>query len=193
MKNYKSLSIIAPLVISLLFTQYACMDNKKEDSKEVAEDKNDLKFESNENEKDAQFLVEAAAINREEISLGKLAQEKGNIRHVKQLGKMMEDDHTKALAELTTLAKTKNISLPTSQTEDGQVAYKKLNDKSGNDFGKEYCNMMVKGHKKAIELFEKASAECTDLDIRAWATATLPTLRTHLEHAIMCQEECAKM
>ena len=105
---------------------------------------------------------------------------------------MMEAEHTKSLADLTALAKTKNISLPTSQTENGNDAFKKLNDKSGNDFGKEYNSMMVNGHKKAIDLFEKASADCTDSEIKAWAAATLPTLRTHLDHAMMCQKECDK-
>ncbi len=106
---------------------------------------------------------------------------------------MMEDEHTKSLADLTALAKTKNISLPTSQTEKGKDAYKKLNGKSGNDFGKEYSSLMVNGHKKAIELFERAATDCTDPEIKVWATETLPTLRTHLDHAIMCQKECSKI
>lgn len=106
---------------------------------------------------------------------------------------MMEDTHTKSLADLTELAQTKYISQPTSQTENGQDAYKELNEKLGNALGKADSNMMVKGHKNAIALFEKASTGCTDPDIKAWATATLPALRTHLDHAMMCQKECFKM
>jgi putative membrane protein len=97
------------------------------------------------------------------------------------------------LTDLTALAQTKNISLPTSQTENGIEAYKKLNNKSGNYFGKEYSSMMVTEHKKAIDLFEKASTDCTDPDIKAWAAATLPTLRIHLDQAMICQKECEKM
>jgi len=192
MKNYIS-SLKATLLIAAIIGTSSCMSNKPEDTKEVAEEKNEQKFDNNNNEKDAQFLVNAAEINQEEISLGQLAQQKGGFSHVKELGKMMEEEHTKSLADLTALAQTKNISLPTSQTENGIDAYKKLNNKSGNAFGKEYSSMMVKGHKKAIELFEKASTDCTDPDIKAWATETLPTLRTHLDHALMCQKECDKM
>lgn len=72
-------------------------------------------------------------------------------------------------------------------------AYKKLNDKSRNDFDKAYCEMMVSGHKDAIALFEKASTEATDSDIKAWAAATLPTLRAHLDHALTCQKNIEKM
>lgn len=183
----------AAFIIAIIIGTSSCMNNKAEDTKAIAEEKNEQKFDNNNNERDAQFLVDAAEISREEISLGHLAYQKGSSSHVKELGKMMEDEHTKSLADLTALAQTKNISLPIAQTENGIEAYKKLNDKSGNDFGKEYSNMMVNGHKKAIELFEKASTECTDPEIRAWATATLPALRAHLDQSIVCQKECAKM
>jgi len=195
MKNYKSSILQATFIIAVIIGTSSCMNNKPEDPKEVAEEKNEQKFDnSNDNNKnDAQFLVDAAEINREGISLGQLAQQKGVSSHVKELGKMMADEHTISLADLTALAITKNISLPTSQTQNGTEAYKKLNGKSGNDFGKEYSSMMVDKHKKAIELFEKAATDCTDLDIKAWAIQTLPTLRIHLDHSLTCQTECDKM
>ncbi len=192
MKNYKSKLMQAIFILAVVFGTASCNNTKTEDTKEVAEDQNDEKFDDKKNEKDAQFLVNAAEINREEISLGQLAQQSGRSTLVKELGKMMEDAHTKSLAELTALAKSKNITLPDAQTEDGLDAYKKLNDKSGNDFDEAYSDMMVKGHKDAISLFEKASTESADMDIRAWATATLPDLRTHLDHSLNCQKESSK-
>lgn len=195
MKNFKSTIFQATFIIAAIIGTSSCGSNKPEDPKEVAEEKNEIKFDNNNdnNKNDAQFLVDAAEINREGISLGQLAQLKGVTSHVKELGKMMEDEHTKSLADLTALATTKNIALPTSQTENGTDAYKKLNSKSGNKFGKEYSSMMVDKHKKAIELFEKAATDCTDLDIKAWAVETLPTLRKHLDHSLICQKECDKM
>jgi putative membrane protein len=193
MKNFKTVFIQAILIIAIIIGISSCENNNSKDTKDVAEDHNDAKFDKNDNEKDAQFLVNAAEINMEEISLGQLAQQKGSTNHVKELGKMMEESQTKSLAELTALAQTKSISLPTSQTDNVKEAYKNLNEKSGNDFGKEYSSMMVNGHKKAIELFEKASADCTDPDIKAWAIATLPILRTHLDQAMVCEKQCEKM
>lgn len=193
MKNIKSRVLQATLIIGVIIGTSSCMKNKPDNTKEVAEEKNEQKFDNNKNEKDAQFLVDAAEINHEEISLGQLAQQKGGSGHVKELGKMMENEHTKSLADLTALAKTKNISLPTSQTENGKDAYKKLIEKSGNDFGKEYSSLMVNEHKDAIALFEKASTECTDPDIRAWSVAMIPALRTHLDQSLICQKQCEKM
>ncbi len=193
MKNFKANVLHATLMIVAILGASSCTNNKSKDTKEVAQGQNEQKYERSNTEKDAQFLVNAAEISLEEISLGQMAQQKGNTSHVRDLGKMMEDQHTKSLADLTELAKTKNISLPTSQTENGQVAYETLNKKSGNDFGRVYSSMMVSGHKDAIVLFEKASIECTDLDIKVWATTTLPVLRTHLEQSLECQKLCEKM
>lgn len=193
MKTFKSNVFNATLFISLIFATSSCMNNKPDDTKDVAENHNDAKFDNNKNEKDAQFLVNAAEINLEEMSLGQLAQTLGRTAQVKELGKMMEAEHTKLQEDLTALAKSKNISLPTNSTDNGIAAYKDLNNKSGNDFDKAYADMMVNGHKDAIALFETASTESVDLDIRAWATETLPKLRNHLDQAMICQKESGKM
>lgn len=182
------------LILLFSITVVSCSNSQKgEDTKEIAEEHNDAKFEDNDKEKDAQFLVNAAEINLEEISLGQLAQKNGNTADLKELGKMMEAGHTKSLTELTLLAQQKLITIPTSSTNDAQESHKKMDKKSLENFDKEYCDKMVKSHKDAISLFEKASTESTDSDIKAWATLTLQELRTHLDHALTCQQKLEKM
>lgn len=196
MKNithFKTGLLQATLITATLFSVSSCSNNQKpEDTKDVAEEHNEAKFDKTNNEKDAQFLVNAAEINLEEIKLGQLAQQKSRMTIVKDLGKMMEEAHSKSMNELTALANKKLITIPVSATDEAQEAYKKLNNKSGIEFDKTYCDMMVSGHKDAIATFEKASTESFDEDIKTWATATLPTLRTHLDHAITCQKKCQK-
>jgi putative membrane protein len=143
--------------------------------------------------KDAQFVITVAGINLEEIKLGQLAQQKSSITDVKELGKMMVDEHTKAQSDLTILAVKESITLPTTLDSNAQNAYKKLNDLSGSDFDKQYCDMMVNGHKDAIALFENESANASDTAIKQMAVATLPTLHKHLDHAMMCKKEYDKM
>lgn len=168
----------------------SCNSNKPEDPKDVAEEVNDERFDERAAEKDAQFLVEAASINMEEIQLGELAEQKGMATHVKDLGKMMVEQHTKAMNDLKELASKKTITLPTALTDEGQNAYDDLNKESGKDFDKDYCDKMVKGHENAIDKFEKAAADSKDPDIRNWASSMLPSLRAHLDHAKNCQEQC---
>ena len=170
----------------------SCNDNQ-EDTKEIAEEYNDEKFDDKAQEEDAEFLVMAAEINLKEIKLGELALQKGKASHVKELGKMMVSDHTKSQKDLIALADSKGITIPTSPTDDVNDAYTKLEKKSGSDFDKAYADMMVDGHKDAIEAHKKGAEDSDDAEIKNWATGRLPSLQKHLDHSIECQKKCNKM
>ncbi|MES2544518.1 MAG: DUF4142 domain-containing protein [Bacteroidota bacterium] len=187
MKKFKSLLLFSFILASLTVV-VSC--KKEHDPKEDAEEQNDAVIEDRDTEKDADFLVAAADINMAEVKLGQLAQQKATTKEAKDLGKMMETAHSKAMEELTALAAQKNITLPTGPSEKSTDEFNKLNENSGMDFDKEYCEMMVKGHKDAIDKFEKASADSEDADIKAWATKMLPDLKMHLEHSEMCKKVC---
>jgi putative membrane protein len=186
-KEFFKLSLVAVVLFGA-----SCDSPKNQDTKEIATEHNEAKFDSTNNEKDAKFLVNVAEINLEEIKLGQLAKQMGRTERVKELGQMMDEAHSKCMSSLATLAAAKSITIPTTPTDNTLSAYKDLNNKSGADFDLAYCDMMVAGHKGAIVMFEKASAESTDADIRQWASETLPELRKHLDHAMTCQKECGK-
>ena len=59
----------------------------------------------------------------------------------------------------------------------------KLSKRTGAAFDREYMRMMVNDHTKAINLYERASTDITDNDIKSHITKTLPVLRTHLDQA----------
>jgi putative membrane protein len=177
----------------ITFVFFSCAGNNREnntevDSKKTAEDHNDAKFDKSA-EKDAQFLVDVATINLNEIQLGDLAATKGISADVKNLGQSMSAAHTKAQAELTALAQKKGITLPTSVPDEAMRDYNSLKDEDFKDFDVKYSNMMVDGHKDAISKFEKASTDSEDAEIRDWAAKMLPILREHLDHAMNCQNK----
>jgi len=181
------------LLTLLIISTPSCSsnNNKSEDTKEVTE--NNGTNDSGTENKDAQFLVDAAKINLEEIKLGQLAQQNSMMPNVKEMGKMMETEHTQCLNSLKALSEKKTVILPTSLTKEGEETYEKLLNISGADFDKKYCELMVDGHKNAISMFEKVTTDSNDPDIRAWASETLPSLRKHLDHALNCQKNCSKM
>ena len=187
----ESVFLSISFISAIVFTFPSCNQSKPKDTKEVAENQNEAKFE-NALEEDAKFLVNAAEINLEQIQLGELAQTKGAANHVKKLGKMMVDAHTKALADLNELATKKQIIIPSTITDDGKTAVKNLMDSKVVNFDKEYATMMVKSHENAISEFEKASKNAKDSDIRNWASTMLPSLRTHLNESKICKEQCEK-
>ncbi|PKP47236.1 MAG: DUF305 domain-containing protein [Bacteroidetes bacterium HGW-Bacteroidetes-11] len=185
--NIKSLLVLPVFIAGALFMATSCSESKTSDSREVAKEENIARLASNnqtivvvENDNDTQFLMDAAEMQLEEINLGKLAQQKGTSPQVKELGKIMEDDHTKALNELKALAQSKSVTIPTSITNDSKDVYEKLADKTGNDFDEAYSDLMVEHHEDAIDLFEKGSTDSKDAEIRAWASQKLAGLRTHL-------------
>jgi len=190
MKNIlKSNLLLGTLLVGLVTGITSCHNNQPNDnSTDTTDDQSDTASKWG-----GKFLVKATLINLDEIQLGQMAQKNATTEDAKEMGRMMEADHTKAQNELKSLAKQKSITIPTTLDKDGQDDYNKLNSKTGIDFDKEYCDMMVSGHKDAISLFEKDSAKATDPDIRQWAINTLPDLRKHRDHAIMCKEACKKM
>jgi putative membrane protein len=193
----KKLILAGKLILSagmIIISLNSCKnETKQEDPKEAAEDANEAKFDSiDSKEDDSQFLVDQAEVNLAEIEIGKLAQTKGTNPEVKNFGKMLVDDHTKAASEVSALAKTKNFTLPTSLTEEGQDEYKKLNEKSGADFDKKFADMMIDGHEKAIKKLEKASKDAKDPDVRTWASNNIAGLTAHLEHAKMLKQNLDK-
>jgi putative membrane protein len=70
--------------------------------------------------------------------------------------------------------------LPTPSVS--QTATKgKLEVLSGDTFDKSYIKGTIKDHEDDIKAFEKESQSGQDTDAKAFATATLPTLREHLK------------
>lgn len=174
------------LFLSLL--SFVSCDNRPKDSKEAAQEINKPNSDYTK-ESDERFLVRAAEINLEEIQLGQLAQQQGTMAEIKELGRMMEQGHTKANNDLNALAAQKGIAVPKVVTADSQDHYNKLSEKSGNDFDREYCDMMVKGHKDAIDLYDNATKGNNDPDIKTWASNMLSDLRQHLAQAQSCEDK----
>lgn len=130
---------------------------------------------------DASFYKKAAEGGLAEVELGKLAQDKSPTQSVKEFGSMMIKDHSAANEKLKAIAEAKSIKLPTSPSV-GQMATKtKLEVLSGKTFDKSYIKGMVADHKEDIKEFQKEASEGQDADVKAFAAATLPTLKAHLK------------
>jgi len=151
------------------------------DSKDVAKDENADKFDSTDLKKDAVFAVNIADANMTEIKLGQLAQTYATTAAAKELGAMMVNDHTKAEAELKTIADSDNISLPDSMSDKSTKKYNDLAAMHGMDFDKAFANIMVDDHKDAIAAFQTEADKGNNDALKDWASKTLPALQHHLD------------
>lgn len=129
------------------------------------------------------FVMEAAQGGMMEVQLGKLAQEKAADEKVKQFGKRMEQDHSKANDELKKIVSDKGIQLSTDLDKNHKTKIDKLTKLSGADFDKQYMNAMVSDHKEDIKKFQRVADKGKDADLKQFASQTLPTLKEHLQLA----------
>jgi len=186
------------LTLAIAFSVVAvqsCGGGAKNDSKETADSINEEKAPENidddqvaatplsVSEEDAKFVTEAANGGMAEVELGQLAQQKAQHADVKAFGEMMIKDHSKANDELTALAQAKNITVPATVGAEQQKVKDDLAKKTGREFDKAYIDEMVEDHEKDVKLFEDASKNLKDAELKAFVDKTLPTLRTHLEHS----------
>ncbi|MBS7565936.1 DUF4142 domain-containing protein [Mucilaginibacter sp. Bleaf8] len=179
------------LIASAALTFQACNSGASNDSKANADSANYTKDTSTNaaatggigvDSDDSKFAVEAANGGMAEVELAKLAETKATNPKVKEFAAMMIKDHTKANTELMDLAKTKNITLPTTVGADQQKVMDDLSKKSGAEFDKGYVDAMVTDHDKDVKLFEKASTDAKDAELKSFATKTLPVLKMHKEN-----------
>ena len=132
---------------------------------------------------DATFYKKAAEGGLFEVDTGNQAEKSSNNQQVKDFGAMLVKDHTAANDKLKALAASKNISLPSSASV-GEMAEKaKLDVLTGDTYDKSFISTQIKAHRQTIALFKKEIATGQDADAKAFAEATLPTLRKHLKAA----------
>jgi putative membrane protein len=132
---------------------------------------------------DRDFLMDAAMGGMMEVQLGRWALQLGASDAVKQFAQRMVTDHSKANAELMTLASSKGITLPTELDKKHQEEVRKLTRLSGAEFDRAYAKMMLSDHNKDVSEFEKQSTKGADADVKAFATTALPTLKEHQQMA----------
>jgi putative membrane protein len=129
------------------------------------------------------FVEDASAKGVAEIEAGKLAQEKGTSADVKTFAAQMIKDHTAANEKLKTIAQSKKLEISDDAMLLDKAKAMILELRGAKSFDQAYANNQVKAHEQTIELFEEEAKNGKDAELKAFATATLPALKTHLEHA----------
>lgn len=158
----------------------ACQDETKpEESKEVAKEQNEQKFDADSSQEKSAFAVEAASGNLAELKLAQLAIQKSSNKEIKDIAKMLETDHTAALGDLKSIASVKGITLPTDEPDKTKELITDLSDDKPADFDKNWVKALMDKHEKTISDYEKALNDLKDEDLKAWITKVLPTIRSH--------------
>lgn len=138
------------------------------------------------------FIQKAAIGSMTEVEASKLALQRTQSPIIKQFAKMMVTDHTRASAELATIAKSKGLSLPGTAPVDVQKKMDALNATQGNDgFDRQYMLLMVADHQEALTLFRLAKNN-KDKEIQGFASKSLPMLEMHFQQASVISTKLEK-
>ena len=172
--------LLSAFVLSSVIAFTACESTETKDTTEVAEEKNEEKFDSSKQEKTADYVVEAAAGNYAEIECAKTAQTKSADAEIKKLASELVAAHTTLLGEVKSLAATKSISVPTAADQDALDKAKDLNETKAEDFDKKWVDEMIDKHKATVDKYEKFVDKTDDADFKNWLLATIPKVKGHL-------------
>jgi putative membrane protein len=128
------------------------------------------------------FVTTAAMTDLFEIQAGQLAQQKADDSAYKEFAQMIIADHTKTTDQLKGMA-LQGVELPQTLDKTHQAKIDKLNALSAVAFERQFKTEQVQGHRQAIEEFQSYARRGDNAGLKAWAEQTLPTLKTHLQHA----------
>ena len=133
---------------------------------------------------DRKFIEEAASSGMFEVQVSQLAASKATDANVKSYASMLVDHHTAANNELVKIANARKVELPAAPKRALRKDIEKLGKKSGEEFDRDFVrNIGIKAHEKDIKLFQKASKDVKDAELKAFVDKTLPVLREHLAAA----------
>lgn len=130
---------------------------------------------------DREFITLAVSSDMLEIDTGRLALDKSKNAALRAFAQKMIDDHAEASESLRKLASSVGVTPPAAMSAPHAAHLEKLRGLDGTEFDREYAAQIgVAAHQEAVGLFERASREAANPDVRAFAEKTLPTLREHL-------------
>jgi putative membrane protein len=130
-----------------------------------------------------EFMTEAAHANLAEIEIARIALQKSDDIDVHEYARTVQSDHMSALADLSDLMKERNLPEPASPFGAAAQDIARANLLTGPEFDREFINMMVADHQRALEMFRSATMTAENSDLKEYIEEVLPKLEMHLEKA----------
>jgi putative membrane protein len=136
----------------------------------------------------AKIVTKLHRVNQMEIDAGKMAQDKGSSKAVKDFGAELVRDHQAADKKILAYAGKAGIDAgstaalsPADQAEErsDQQKMDSLHHLSGADFDRQFASAMEEGHAKVITLVTNAEGAVSDKKLKSLLRGLLPTLKKH--------------
>ena len=149
---------------------------------------------------DARLVALLHEVNQEEISAGKLAEQKGHSAQVKEFGKQLVQDHTKSDTDVKAAAKKAGISMSESALSSHDKEMMKtdknkmdqLKKMSGAEFDHTFAQVMSKDHDHMISMLRDHKDDLKSPELKQLVDNTIPVLEQHKDMAEKAQRNTQK-
>jgi putative membrane protein len=132
---------------------------------------------------DQQFVDFAAQTDMTEAHLGQMAADQAASQGVKDYAQTLVTDHTNDYNQVTAVATKAGLNVPKGLNAEHEKMVLPFHSLKGAAFDHKYIQEMIAGHTKAIAVYTKESNDAQSADLKAYASAALPTLNKHLDGA----------
>lgn len=127
---------------------------------------------------DRRFVDKLAKLGAEEVALSRLATTQAARPDIRNFAQELVTAHEKVNAELSKLASSKGLMLPTDETN-----LAKWSKKSAKDFDEDYLEKMIDAHEDSVDLLSSHADKSDDPELAAFARMHLPAMQEHLQKA----------
>jgi putative membrane protein len=125
---------------------------------------------------DSSFIQMAASLGLLQAKLGKIAAEKGSSPSVKEFGKRMAEEYSKANEDLATGAKQAAYPAPVLLRQHKQVVERFLS-MGGSSFDKNYMAEVVNDHNEAVRLYQQEAEHGRVASLKELASRMMPAVQ----------------
>jgi putative membrane protein len=135
-----------------------------------------------------EFVDKAASSGMYEIQSSKIVLNDADAdADVQAFAKQMIADHTKAASSLKAAASKSGLSVPAEPDAKHAAMVSAL--EAASDKVSVYKKQQLDAHEEAVALHQSYGSAGTDANLKAYADATSPVLKMHLEHIKMLNEK----
>jgi putative membrane protein len=124
------------------------------------------------------FLKTVALGGMMEVESGKVAQANSKNPAVIAFARQMVTDHSRANAELKSLAENFRVLLPDAFPSAQRAHLDEMKKMKGATFDQHYMDMMIKDHAQTVAIFKSGESLKTK-EIKDFAKKVLPTIEGH--------------
>lgn len=128
---------------------------------------------------DSSFMQVAGSVGLLQLKLGKLAEKKGSSTGVREFGRRMVADYSKANEELAAAARQAAFPAPVLLRQHQQIL-NRFTRKGRSSFDKDYMAEMVKNQGEEVRLFRRESEAGRVQSLKLLAASMLPQLEHRL-------------